>query len=87
MRTAHPEIKIMIVDDDKEHLVRWTNTILGDDEAAQYVSGFLLFIYMRVFVNRICFFSFSQLVGYFLIEILTNVLKTFFFENNRKLIL
>lgn len=35
----HPEVKIMIFDHNKDHMVNWARTIYADPQAAQYVWG------------------------------------------------
>jgi len=37
--SAHPETKILVYDQNRDELSRWTSTILGDPEAAAYVFG------------------------------------------------
>ena len=39
LRAFNPDLKIMMHDDQRVHLKKWTDTILGDPEAAQYVDG------------------------------------------------
>lgn len=39
MKSEAPEVKLLILDHDKDKLPEWTETILGDAEAAQYVWG------------------------------------------------
>ena len=39
LRKDHPDTKILIFDHNKNHVVKWAQTILSDPEAAQYVWG------------------------------------------------
>jgi len=39
LRSSFPDVKIMMHDDQRVHLKTWTDTILSDPEAAQYVDG------------------------------------------------
>lgn len=39
LKKDHPDVKIMIFDHNKDHVVDWATTILSDPEAAQYVWG------------------------------------------------
>jgi len=39
LRKDHPNLKILIFDQDKDHIVDWVHTILTDHEAAQFADG------------------------------------------------
>lgn len=39
IQSDHPDVKIMIFDHNKDHVVTWARTILSDPEAAKYVWG------------------------------------------------
>ena len=39
LRRDHPDLKILIYDHNKDHVVNWAQTIYSDSEAAQYVWG------------------------------------------------
>jgi len=39
IKKDHPEVKIMIFDHNKDHMVTWAKTILSDPQASQYVWG------------------------------------------------
>jgi len=39
MKKDHPDLKIMIYDHNKDNIITWTNMILTDKQAAQYVWG------------------------------------------------
>ena len=36
---SHPDVKLLMYDHNKDHVVTWTKTVYGDSEAAQYVWG------------------------------------------------
>ena len=48
LRAFNPELKIMMHDDQRVHLKEWTDTILGDPDAAQYVDGVGIHWYSEV---------------------------------------
>ncbi|GMH54023.1 hypothetical protein TrRE_jg1192 [Triparma retinervis] len=48
LRAFNPDLKIMMHDDQRVHLKKWTDTILGDPEAAQYVDGVGIHWYSEV---------------------------------------
>jgi glucosylceramidase len=39
LRKTHPDIKIMVLDDQRTHLPEWTDTIFADEEASKYIDG------------------------------------------------
>ena len=39
LRNTHPDIKIMVLDDQRTHLPEWTDTIFSDEDAYQYIDG------------------------------------------------
>ena len=39
MKAQHPDVNILIYDHNKDHIVTWAKTILGDKASAQYVWG------------------------------------------------
>ena len=39
LRSTHPEVKIMVLDDQRTHLPEWTETIFADEEAYEYIDG------------------------------------------------
>ena len=39
LRRDHPDLKILIYDHNKDHVVKWAQTIYSDSEAAQYLWG------------------------------------------------
>jgi glucosylceramidase len=39
LRQYHPEVKIMIYDDQRLWMKSWIDTVLSDPEAAKYVDG------------------------------------------------
>ena len=39
LRADHPEVRLLIYDHNKDHIVEWAQTLLGDNETAQYVWG------------------------------------------------
>lgn len=47
--SAHPDTKLLIYDQNRDDLERWTQTILGDPEAAQYVFGTAVHWYSSTF--------------------------------------
>lgn len=47
--SAHPDTKLLIYDQNRDDLERWTQTILGDKEAASYVFGTAVHWYSSTF--------------------------------------
>ena len=39
IRSTHPDVKLLVLDDQRTHLPEWTDTIFADEEAAQYIDG------------------------------------------------
>ena len=39
LNKSHPDVKLLMYDHNKDHVVTWTKTVYGDSEAAQYVWG------------------------------------------------
>ena len=39
MAEPWPQVKIMMLDDQRSHLSKWADTVLGDAEAAKFVDG------------------------------------------------
>jgi len=48
LRATDPDLKIMMLDDQRTHLPKWADVILGDSDAAQYVDGIGLHWYAEV---------------------------------------
>jgi glucosylceramidase len=48
LRATDPDLKIIMLDDQRTHITDWTDTILGDPDAAQYVDGIGLHWYAEV---------------------------------------
>ena len=47
MRQNHPEINIMVLDDQRVYLQNWATTILDDEEAAEFVDGIGKFMSLK----------------------------------------
>jgi len=39
LKSSHPDVKIMMYDHNKDHIVNWAKVIYSDSQASQYVSG------------------------------------------------
>ena len=44
---SHPDMKLLMYDHNKDHVVTWTKTVYGDSEAAQYMWGTAVHWYSR----------------------------------------
>jgi hypothetical protein len=55
LRADHPDVRLLIYDHNKDHIVEWAQTLLGDNETAQYVWGTAFHWYVCSLASSRCF--------------------------------